>query len=617
MASRQTPEVASRTAKTLADAFKSGDRGFGVSAALAVLVARLDKIEAQRIYRELADSLADAVKRNRDHAYAAQVLTALADRMNPVEARRVCGEVARIVIAELRQPVEKPNSLFILAEYLEAVVPRMEPDEAQQIRGEAVRILFNLRSRDPEVLRSSSRYCWNFLGELTAEMKLDEAARMLTEVDLESLGGVYSSELARGLSSASSRLDPAAAADSCDRAVRNLLRARSIRSREFDPRDEHNRNRQVTSGPEELVPGNLKDRRYFDSAVAELLPRLETRIANAQAANLAALICSDGDAASGDADILARILTVTSPTQRAVRYLRMAMYAVVQGIGALLGCHVVRCRALAFPTDYSATRRSAQAADVPRERPPRRARPVGAHLRPALRRPLGVCPLRTGEPPRARPDDPAAAARPRGARRSSNHRLVETETSMGPDERGGLLESYREYLRLLARLELHPRLRARLDPSDIVQQTLFQAHQALDQFRGNGEAALAAWLRQILARNLAIASRDHARAKRDVRREQDVQAALDRSSARLESWLGADQTSPSLKAERNEQLLRMANALAALPADQRDAVTLHFLNGLSLAEVGTRLGRSQAAAVGLIQRGLKAMRSTLGAESPP
>jgi RNA polymerase sigma-70 factor (ECF subfamily) len=190
------------------------------------------------------------------------------------------------------------------------------------------------------------------------------------------------------------------------------------------------------------------------------------------------------------------------------------------------------------------------------------------------------------------------------------------DASMAEDERGGLLEHYRDYLRLLARLELHPRLRARLDPSDIVQQTLLQAHQAIDQIQGEGEAALAAWLRQILARNLAMALRDHARAKRDVRRERDLQVALDRSSARLESWLAADQTSPSLRAERNEQLQRAATALAALPLDQREAVMLHFLNGLSLAEVGARLGRSQAAAVGLIQRGLKAMRNKLGDEPP-
>ena len=136
---------------------------------------------------------------------------------------------------------------------------------------------------------------------------------------------------------------------------------------------------------------------------------------------------------------------------------------------------------------------------------------------------------------------------------------------MARDGRSDLLESYRDYLRLLARLELHPRLRARLDPSDIVQQTLLQAHQALEQFQGEGDAALAAWLRQILARNLAMALRDHARAMRDVRRERELQAALDRSSARLESWLAADQTSPSLRAERNEQLQRAATVPGRCP----------------------------------------------------
>jgi RNA polymerase sigma-70 factor (ECF subfamily) len=180
-----------------------------------------------------------------------------------------------------------------------------------------------------------------------------------------------------------------------------------------------------------------------------------------------------------------------------------------------------------------------------------------------------------------------------------------------------VLEPFRDYLRLLAQLELDPRLRSRLDPSDIVQQTLLQAHQALDQFLGEGHAALAAWLRQILARNLAMAVRDHCRARRDVRRERDLQAGLNRSSARLEAWLAADQTSPSLRAQRNEQLLRLAEALAALPDDQRDAVLLHFIGGLSLAETGARLGRSQAAAVGLIQRGLKKLRTLLPEEATP
>jgi RNA polymerase sigma-70 factor (ECF subfamily) len=175
------------------------------------------------------------------------------------------------------------------------------------------------------------------------------------------------------------------------------------------------------------------------------------------------------------------------------------------------------------------------------------------------------------------------------------------------------LERYRSYLRLLARLHMDPRLRGKLDPSDLVQQTMLQAVQGLAQFRGRSEAELGAWLRQILARNLAGAVRDFARARRDVAREQPLEAALAASSARLEAWLAAEQSSPSQRAEANEQVLRLAQALEQLPEAQREALILQHWQGWSLAQIGEHLGRSVEAVAGLIKRGLKQLRQILQA----
>jgi RNA polymerase sigma-70 factor (ECF subfamily) len=176
---------------------------------------------------------------------------------------------------------------------------------------------------------------------------------------------------------------------------------------------------------------------------------------------------------------------------------------------------------------------------------------------------------------------------------------------------GRALDRFQAYLRLLARLHLSPRLRGKLSPSDLVQQTLLQAYQALDQLRASNDAEVAAWLRQILARTLAQAVRDFARDKRDVAREQSLEQALGESSARLERWLAAEQSSPGDKAERNEEALRLAVALEQLPEAQREALVMQHWQGCSLAEIGACLGRSPGAVAGLIKRGLKQLRQLL------
>jgi RNA polymerase sigma-70 factor (ECF subfamily) len=180
-----------------------------------------------------------------------------------------------------------------------------------------------------------------------------------------------------------------------------------------------------------------------------------------------------------------------------------------------------------------------------------------------------------------------------------------------PPEAADRLERYRDYLRLLARLHLDPRLRGKCDPSDVVQQALLQAYQALGQFRGATDAELAAWLRQILARHLTHLARDLGRDKRDVARERSLEAALDQSSAQLGSWQAAEQSSPSQQAERHEEARRLAEALARLPDAQREALVLQHWHCWSLDEIGRHLGRSPAAVAGLIKRGLKQLRTLL------
>jgi RNA polymerase sigma-70 factor (ECF subfamily) len=169
------------------------------------------------------------------------------------------------------------------------------------------------------------------------------------------------------------------------------------------------------------------------------------------------------------------------------------------------------------------------------------------------------------------------------------------------------LDRYRGYLHLLASADLEPALQGKIDVSGVVQVTLLEAHQGRGQFRGTGHDALASWLRQILARNLLDEIRRLKGAKHNVARER----SLDESSEHLEAWLAAEHSSPSERANRNEQLLRLADALQQLPADQRTAVLRHHLQGATLADVAEEMQRSKEAVAGLLHRGLTKLRDLL------
>jgi RNA polymerase sigma-70 factor (ECF subfamily) len=172
-------------------------------------------------------------------------------------------------------------------------------------------------------------------------------------------------------------------------------------------------------------------------------------------------------------------------------------------------------------------------------------------------------------------------------------------------------EHFRSYLHLLARLQPEPGLRGKIDLSGVVQQTMLEAYQALDQFQQMNEDQQRAWLRRILAHNLTDEVRKLRTARRDVGRERSLEAALEESSARLQGWLAAEQSSPSERASRAEEYERLAEALEQLTEGQRTAVELHYWKALSLADIAQQMGQSKESVAKLLQRGIARLHALL------
>ena len=180
---------------------------------------------------------------------------------------------------------------------------------------------------------------------------------------------------------------------------------------------------------------------------------------------------------------------------------------------------------------------------------------------------------------------------------------------------GQLLSQYRNYARLLARTLIGTTLRLRLDPSDLVQETFLEAHRDFPRFDGSTERELLAWLRRILARNLADQARRQKAGLRDIRRQVSLEAMLDRSSARMQQALMAVVSSPSAAAAQREQAVLLADALADLPPDYREVIILRNLERLRFEEVAARMGRSPGAVRMLWLRALARLRGELDSSS--
>jgi RNA polymerase sigma-70 factor (ECF subfamily) len=181
-----------------------------------------------------------------------------------------------------------------------------------------------------------------------------------------------------------------------------------------------------------------------------------------------------------------------------------------------------------------------------------------------------------------------------------------------PDDAIQPVEEYREYLLVLARLHRETLQEAHLDPSDIVQMTLLKAHQRRDQFRGTSGREQAAWMRKVLTSTMIDAVRK-ARPEAGPR-ERSLEEALEQSSRRLEALLEDHHPSPGVEGDRHELLTGLARALSELPDEQRFAIELRYLQGLSIGEISQHMERSLGSVGGLLQRGLRRLRELLQEE---
>jgi RNA polymerase sigma-70 factor, ECF subfamily len=182
---------------------------------------------------------------------------------------------------------------------------------------------------------------------------------------------------------------------------------------------------------------------------------------------------------------------------------------------------------------------------------------------------------------------------------------------------GVLLEMYRSYLRLLARVQIGRRLRGKADASDVVQDAFLGAHRDFGQFRGESEGEFLAWLRQVLASVLAnFVRRYQGTKRRAVRLERELAAELEQSSQALDKALIAPYHSPSGQAERREQAVLLAEALDRLSVDDRELLMMRHLEGLSFPEVAQRMGCTLDSAKKRWPRALVRLRQAFGGDEP-
>lgn len=172
------------------------------------------------------------------------------------------------------------------------------------------------------------------------------------------------------------------------------------------------------------------------------------------------------------------------------------------------------------------------------------------------------------------------------------------------------LQRFRPFLRALAEEHLYSGLRPKMDPSDLVQQTMLQAIESQSQFRGTTDAAKASWLRAILKNVMAGFGRHFHRDRRDVSREQAIGSGGSSESGHG-CEIAGDFSNPSQQLRQSEDRQQLQELMGHLTHEQQQALVMRYWHDHSLEEIGQKMNKSTDAVAGLLYRGMKVLREKM------
>jgi RNA polymerase sigma-70 factor (ECF subfamily) len=195
--------------------------------------------------------------------------------------------------------------------------------------------------------------------------------------------------------------------------------------------------------------------------------------------------------------------------------------------------------------------------------------------------------------------------------------LLDRATAGDAAARGALLARHRDRLRRMVAVRLDPRLAARVDPSDVVQDTLAEADRRLAEYLRRRPIPFYPWLRQLAGERLGVEYRRHLlAARRSVGREEAPPPLPDGSVLALAERLLDRDAGPSEAARRAERRDRVRRALDDLPPPEREVLALRYLEELTAKEVAAVLGIGEEAAKKRALRALQRLHVLLAGGAP-